>query len=53
VYVDALLAENETIYFQVGTHTETMSLKYTDFERLGRPTIGEFTYEETAVYHMG
>jgi Ala-tRNA(Pro) deacylase len=42
VYADRLLAENETIYFQIGTHTETMSLRYADFERLVKPTVGDF-----------
>lgn len=42
VYVDKALAEDETIVFQAGTHTDTMSLKYADFERLVRPTVVEF-----------
>ncbi|HEV8638511.1 MAG TPA: YbaK/EbsC family protein [Chloroflexota bacterium] len=44
VYVDAALAEDDTIVFQAGTHTDTMSLKYADFERLAKPRIGEFAY---------
>ncbi len=42
VYVDESLATNETIVFPVGTHTETMSLKFADFQRLVQPIIGEF-----------
>jgi Ala-tRNA(Pro) deacylase len=42
VYVDRSLAEDETIIFPVGTHTETMSIKFADFQRLVRPTVGEF-----------
>jgi Ala-tRNA(Pro) deacylase len=42
VYVDESLATNETIVFPVGTHTETMSVKFPDFTRLVQPTIGEF-----------
>jgi Ala-tRNA(Pro) deacylase len=42
VYVDKRLAEDETIVFPIGTHTETMSLKYTDFARLVTPTLAEF-----------
>lgn len=38
VYVDDELAENDTITFQAGMHTRTMSLKYADYERLVRPT---------------
>ncbi|MCL4535831.1 MAG: YbaK/EbsC family protein [Bacteroidetes bacterium] len=42
VYVDRRLAEDETIMFQIGTHTDTMSLKYADFERLVKPKVSEF-----------
>ena len=41
VYVDKALAQDETIVFQAGTHTDTMSLKYADFERLVKPTVVE------------
>jgi Ala-tRNA(Pro) deacylase len=42
VYVEVALAEDETIVFRAGTHTDTMSLSYADFERLVEPTIAEF-----------
>jgi Ala-tRNA(Pro) deacylase len=42
VYVDKSLAEDESIVFQAGTHTDTMSLKYADFERLVRPIVADF-----------
>jgi Ala-tRNA(Pro) deacylase len=42
VYVDETLAEDETIVFRSGTHTDTMSVSYADFERLVEPTIAEF-----------
>jgi Ala-tRNA(Pro) deacylase len=42
VYVDRSLAEDETIIFPVGTHTETMSVKYADFQRVASPSIGVF-----------
>ncbi len=32
VYVDKHLTEDESIVFPIGTHTDTMSLKYADFE---------------------
>lgn len=41
VYVDTVLAENETIVFQAGSHTETISIKYTDFARLVEPTVAQ------------
>ena len=42
VYVEAALAEDETIVFRAGTHTDTMSVSYADFERLVEPTIAVF-----------
>src|SRR3990170_5867028 len=42
VYVDEALAEDETIVCQAGTHTDTISLKYADYERLARPTGAAF-----------
>lgn len=42
LYLDKSLAEDETIVFEAGTHTDTMSMKYADFERLAKPTVAEF-----------
>jgi Ala-tRNA(Pro) deacylase len=42
VYVEKALAEDETIVFRAGTHTDTMSVKYADFERVVEPTVSEF-----------
>jgi Ala-tRNA(Pro) deacylase len=42
VYVERTLAEDETIVFRSGTHTETMSVSYSDFERLVEPTVAQF-----------
>ena len=44
VYVDKALAEDETIVFRAGTHTDTMSVKYADFERLAKPTVADFAH---------
>jgi Ala-tRNA(Pro) deacylase len=41
VYVDRALVEDETIVFRSGTHTDTMSVSYTDFEKLVRPTVAD------------
>ncbi len=41
VYVDKHLTEDESIVFPIGTHTDTMSLKYADFERLVHPRVVE------------
>jgi Ala-tRNA(Pro) deacylase len=42
VWVDRTLAEDEAITFRAGTHTDTMSVAYADFERLVAPTVAEF-----------
>jgi Ala-tRNA(Pro) deacylase len=42
VYVEQSLTTQQSIVFPVGTHTETMSLAYADFERLLHPSILEF-----------
>jgi Ala-tRNA(Pro) deacylase len=42
LYVDKALAEDETIVFEAGTHTDTMSMKYADFARLVKPTVADF-----------
>lgn len=42
VYVEKTLAEDETIVFRSGSHTETMSVSYSDFERLVEPTVAQF-----------
>jgi Ala-tRNA(Pro) deacylase len=42
VFVDESLTHEETIYFQAGSHEETMSVPYGDFARLVEPTVGNF-----------
>jgi Ala-tRNA(Pro) deacylase len=42
VYVEQRLTEEETMIFPVGTYTDTMSLKYADFERLVHPKVMTF-----------
>ncbi len=49
VYVDKALVEDETIFFQAGTHTDTISMKYADFARLVRPTVADFKRHMRAV----
>lgn len=43
VYVDRELAHDEVIVFNAGTHTETISCTFADFERLVKPVVGELT----------
>ena len=42
VCVDRTLSEDKIIIFRAGTHTDTMSVEYADFERLVVPTVAEF-----------
>jgi Ala-tRNA(Pro) deacylase len=39
VWVDEQLARLDTIYFQAGTHTETMSLHFADYARVVQPNV--------------
>lgn len=42
VYVDRALTRNREITFNAGTHRETMTIAYADYERLAQPTVLEF-----------
>jgi Ala-tRNA(Pro) deacylase len=42
VWVERSLTADETIYFPVGTHADSMSLKYADFSRLVNPAVADF-----------
>jgi Ala-tRNA(Pro) deacylase len=46
VYVEETLTEDETIVFRAGTHTDTMSVRYADFERLVEPAVAELARRE-------
>lgn len=48
VYVDEALTEDEEIVFRAGTHTDTMSVAYADFERLVAPTVVRFADQPVA-----
>jgi Ala-tRNA(Pro) deacylase len=41
VYVDQTLTEDAVIIFRAGSHTETMSVRYADYQRLVAPTVVE------------
>lgn len=49
VCVETSLARQENIVFPIGTHTETMSLKYADFARLVQPKVADFALKPTLV----
>ncbi|MBI2911597.1 MAG: hypothetical protein HYY05_05600 [Chloroflexi bacterium] len=42
IMMDRELTEDEAIVFQAGTHTDTMSIQYADFERLVQPAVADF-----------
>ena len=42
VFVDGSLADDEEIYFNAGTHSEVVQMKYADYERLVTPKIADF-----------
>jgi Ala-tRNA(Pro) deacylase len=46
VYVEKRLTGEETMVFPIGTYTDTMSLRYADFERLVHPKV--MTFARTA-----
>lgn len=45
VYVDRTLTEDPEIVFQAGTHVHTIKMKYTDYEKLAKPKIGDFAVQ--------
>jgi Ala-tRNA(Pro) deacylase len=47
VYVDELLAKNEDIYFDAGTHKGAIKLRYQDFADRVHPQVAEFHREPT------
>lgn len=43
VFVDQSLRADETITFNAGTHTDSITMAYADFERLVEPVAAEFS----------
>jgi Ala-tRNA(Pro) deacylase len=46
VYIDACFARGQDIYFSAGNHREVVRMPYAEYERLARPTTGEFCLHE-------
>lgn len=42
VYADKTLKEDEEIVFNAGTHTDTVKMKYSGFEKLANPKLADF-----------
>ena len=40
-YVDRMLAAHETVVFQAGTHSDTIAMRFADFERIEHPEVIE------------
>jgi Ala-tRNA(Pro) deacylase len=51
VYVDSHLAIVDTITFNAGTHTETITMAFADFERLTKPRMAQFAFQPLMEYH--
>lgn len=41
-YLDQSVAEAGKLVFEAGTHSDAIKMKYTDYERLAKPTIADF-----------
>jgi Ala-tRNA(Pro) deacylase len=42
VHVDACLSRSRDFYFQAGNHHQVVRMRYEDFDRVVRPTVGGF-----------
>jgi Ala-tRNA(Pro) deacylase len=42
VFVDVALAGERDIVFDAGTHTDAISMRWTDFARIVKPIVGKF-----------
>lgn len=43
VFVDERLTKDEEIVFNAGNHSEAVRMSYADYERLAKPTVGDFS----------
>jgi Ala-tRNA(Pro) deacylase len=41
VFVDSALTRHEDVVFEAGTHTDTIRMRYADFERVVGPTVAD------------
>jgi len=48
VYVDVALAKDPFVVFNAGSHRETLTIAYTDFERLAHPQVADFAVSPKA-----
>lgn len=45
VYMAASLVAEDDIYFNAGSHTELIKMKFTDYEELVNPEVARFSYK--------
>lgn len=45
-FVDESLGGEDEIVFRAGTHDQTIKISYADYEKLEKPTVGDFAIEE-------
>ena len=50
VYADHSLTEGEHIIFQAGSHTDAVSMRYTDYAALVHPVVAEFHREPLEIW---
>ena len=48
VYVDSVLAQDDEIAFNAGTHQDSIHMKYADFARLVKPTVASLALDRAA-----
>lgn len=41
-YLDRSLADADKLVFEAGTHSDAIRMQYADYERVAKPTIGDF-----------
>lgn len=49
VFVAETLAEDETIAFNAGTHTELIQMQYADFQKLVQPQVLKFSWKTVSM----
>jgi Ala-tRNA(Pro) deacylase len=42
LYVDINLKNEEEIAFNAGSHSKSIIMKYSDFEKLAKPVVGDY-----------
>ncbi len=45
LYIDESVRDNKTVVFNAGFHTKSISLKETDYEKVAKPTVGNYSKE--------